>query len=101
MNLYGSLCSNSPLPGMRAQGQNAETIPVIRINVDLVQIDAVVTDGNGKHVASLKPQDFEVLQDGKTQQITNLSYITSQPASLSMSSAADSTSATAGTRPPS
>lgn len=60
-----------------------------------MQIDAVVTDGKGKRVASLKPQDFEVLQDGKAQRITNLSYITSQRASSSMSSAADST------RPPS
>jgi VWFA-related protein len=48
---------------------------VIRINVNLVQVDAVVTDSGGKAVTDLKPEDFEVLQDGKRQQITNFSYI--------------------------
>ena len=47
----------------------------IRINVNLVQVDAVVTDSSGKPVTDLKPEDFEVLQDGKRQQITNFSYI--------------------------
>ena len=48
---------------------------VIRINVNLVQVDAVVTDSSGKPVTDLKPEVFEVLQDGKRQQITNFSYI--------------------------
>jgi VWFA-related protein len=48
---------------------------VIRINVNLVQVDAVVTDSAGKAVTDLKPEDFEVFQDGKRQPITNFSYI--------------------------
>lgn len=48
---------------------------VIRINVNLVQVDAVVTDSSGKPITDLKPEDFEVLQDSKRQQITNFSYI--------------------------
>ena len=51
---------------------------VIRINVNLVQVDAVVTDSSGKPVTDLKPEDFEVLQDGKRQQITNFSYISTR-----------------------
>jgi len=47
---------------------------VIRIDVNLVQVDAVVTDAHGKHVADLKASDFEILQDGKPQTITNFSY---------------------------
>jgi len=43
---------------------------VIRINVNLVQVDAVVTDNKGKAVTDLKAEDFEVLQDGKPQAIT-------------------------------
>jgi VWFA-related protein len=55
---------------------------VIRINVNLVQVDAVVTDSAGKAMTDLKPEDFEILQDGKRQQITNFSYIsTHEPAS--------------------
>lgn len=49
---------------------------VIRINVNLVQVDAVVHDEKDKPVTDLKAQDFEILQDGKAQTITNFSFIT-------------------------
>jgi VWFA-related protein len=48
---------------------------VIRINVNLVQVDAVVTDSHDRLVPNLEASDFEVLQDGKPQKITNFSYI--------------------------
>src|SRR5262249_5546473 len=47
---------------------------VIRIDVNLVQVDAVVTDSHVKHVTDLKASDCEILQDGKPQTITNFSY---------------------------
>ena len=49
--------------------------PVIRVTVDLVQVDAVVTDSQGRHVGNLKPGDFRVLEDGKPQIITHFSYV--------------------------
>ncbi|MGD1157428.1 MAG: VWA domain-containing protein, partial [Terriglobia bacterium] len=49
---------------------------VIRITVNLVQVDAVVTDSKGRQVTNLRPEDFEILEDGRPQTITNLSYIT-------------------------
>jgi VWFA-related protein len=49
--------------------------PVIRVTVDLVQVDAVVTDAKGRHVTGLKPEDFEILEDGKPQKITHFSYM--------------------------
>ncbi len=48
---------------------------MIRINVNLVQIDAVVTDREGKSVADLGVADFRLLQDGKAQEISNFSHI--------------------------
>src|ERR1700688_3137932 len=48
---------------------------VIRINVTLVQVDAVVTDARGKPVTNLTADDFEVFQDGKTQTITNFAFV--------------------------
>ncbi len=48
---------------------------VIRINVNLVQVDAVVTDSKGKPVTDLKAEDFEVFQDGKPQPITNFVFV--------------------------
>ncbi len=52
---------------------------VIHVNVNLVQMDAVVTDSHGNPVENLKPEDFEVLQDGKPQKITNFSFIFTGP----------------------
>ena len=49
--------------------------PVIRVTVDLVQVDAAVTDSQGHHVANLKPGDFEILEDGKPQKIKTFSYV--------------------------
>src|SRR5437867_738892 len=48
---------------------------VIRINVNLVQVDAVVSDNKGKPFTDLKAEDFEILQDGKPQVITNFAFI--------------------------
>jgi VWFA-related protein len=53
-------------------------VDVVKINTNLVQIDAVVTR-NGKHVTDLNAEDFVVLQDGKPQTITNFSYIWNVP----------------------
>ncbi len=60
-----------------SQGPPADTKdqPVIRVNVDLVQFDVVVTDAKGTHIADLKPEDFQVLDNGKAQRITNFTFI--------------------------
>jgi VWFA-related protein len=47
---------------------------VVRISTALVQVDVVVTK-DGKQVADLKAEDFELLEDGRRQQITNFAYI--------------------------
>jgi VWFA-related protein len=52
---------------------------VIRIDVNLVQVDAVVMDSKGRRVADLQPAAFELLQDGKPQAITNFSYVATKP----------------------
>src|SRR5262245_27572399 len=48
---------------------------VVRITTQLVQVDAVVTDKSGKHVEDLTEGDFELLVDGKKQQLTHFSHI--------------------------
>jgi VWFA-related protein len=47
---------------------------VVRINTNLVQVDVIVTDKNGRRVADLRPEDFEIVEGGKKQQITHFSY---------------------------
>lgn len=41
------------------------------VDVDVVQITAVVTDANGRFVRGLKQSDFRVSEDGKPQKITH------------------------------
>jgi VWFA-related protein len=42
---------------------------VIRVNTELVQTDVMVFDKDGKFVSGLKPEQFELLIDGKPQSI--------------------------------
>ena len=48
---------------------------VVKISTTLIQIDAVVTDKKGKVVTNLKPEDFEIYANGKKQDITNFSFV--------------------------
>ncbi|MGC4055861.1 MAG: VWA domain-containing protein [Paludibaculum sp.] len=48
-------------------------------NVDLVQVDAVVTDSRGRHVTDLRPEEFEIRQDGRRQKITHVSFVAGSP----------------------
>jgi VWFA-related protein len=52
---------------------------VVKISTTLIQLDVTVTDSKGKIVTDLKPEDFEVYENGEKQQITNFSFITSLP----------------------
>jgi VWFA-related protein len=48
---------------------------IVKIPVTLVQVDVVVRDKNGRPVTDLKAEDFEILEDGRPQTISNFSYI--------------------------
>ena len=54
---------------------------VVRISVTLVQVDAVVTDKDGKPVIDLQKDDFEIYEDDKRQLITNFSFVSTQTSS--------------------
>lgn len=47
---------------------------VIQVGVDLIQIDASVTDEKGRPVVDLKAEDFILEVDGKKQALTNAAY---------------------------
>jgi VWFA-related protein len=49
--------------------------PTFKVRVDYVEVDAVVTDRQGRIVRDLKKEDFQVLEDGKSQAITNFSMV--------------------------
>ena len=56
----------------------------IRVFVELVEMDVIVTDRKGHHVTDLRKEDFEVLQDGKPQEIQSLSYQWVQPPTVDL-----------------
>jgi VWFA-related protein len=58
-----------------ASEKGRETPFVVRLGVDLVQIDAVVTDKKGHAVTDLVAADFEILQDGHPQTVTQAAFM--------------------------
>jgi len=49
--------------------------PTFKVQVDYVEVDALVTDRTGNFVRDLKKEDFQVLEDGRPQAITTFSIV--------------------------
>ncbi len=72
LSFLTSSIGQTPAP---ATGQDQSEDEVVRVTTNLVQVDAIVTDKTGKQVTDLRPDEFEILEDGRPQAITNFSYI--------------------------
>src|ERR1700751_4430068 len=59
----------NPPPGPQSQQ------PTFKLRVDYVEVDVVVTDRQGNLVRDLKKEDFQVLEDGKNQAVTNFTLV--------------------------
>jgi VWFA-related protein len=57
--------------GQAPAGPPASQTPTFKVQVDFVEVDAIVTDSRGNYVRDLTKEDFQVLEDGKPQAITN------------------------------
>ncbi|HKC66460.1 MAG TPA: VWA domain-containing protein [Pyrinomonadaceae bacterium] len=79
-----SASSNAQTQQQGAQQGKREDEDVVRITTNLVQVDAVVTDKNGKPVTDLKPQEIQIYEDNRQQKITHFSYITSDNADVAL-----------------
>jgi VWFA-related protein len=64
---------NSPLGSATPPQKQDED--VVRINSNLVQIDAVVTDKEGHQVSDLSASDFEIVEEGRTIAPEFFSYV--------------------------
>jgi len=62
------------LGGQSATPAPAQT-PTFRLNVEYVEVDAVVTDRAGRFVRDLTKDDFQIFEDGKPQAISNFSIV--------------------------
>lgn len=69
----------SPTPSQPRPASSGGDDDVVRITTNLVQVDSVITDSNGKPVTDLRPEEVQILEDGKPQTITNFSFIPLDP----------------------
>jgi VWFA-related protein len=69
LNIFSQNAKPSPTPPSDDE--------VVKISTNLIQIDVTVTDSKGKIVPGLKPEDFEIFENGEKQKITNFSFISS------------------------
>jgi len=79
-------------PPIEQQKPQTESDDVVRITTNLVQVDAVVTDKDGKLVTDLKPEEIEIFEDGRKQKITHFNFnatTTEQPAKDAKPAVAD------------
>lgn len=67
-------------PPSNPPGQDDDSEGVVKIGTSLVQIDAVVTDRDGKIVRGLKAEDFEIYENGKRRDIDHFSFVDVNPA---------------------
>ncbi len=64
-----------PLPAQSPPTSRPLPPPIVRVEVNLVQVDAVVTDRHGRQVTNLKADDFEVLEDKKRRPVVGVNYV--------------------------
>src|SRR5262249_11381252 len=58
----------------QAQQQSTQKPPIFRVGTHLVTVDAYPTR-DGKVIPDLKPDDFEVFEDGKPQKVETLEFV--------------------------
>jgi VWFA-related protein len=64
---------------------------VVRITSNIVQIDAVFVDkSSGRPLTDIRPEEVEILENGKPQKMTNFSYVSLEPAAAGRGEAAAS-----------
>ena len=69
-----ALSFSATVSAQQGAGQNqtkpAPQGPTVKVNTELVEVRAVVTDKQGNIIGGLKPEDFELLEDGKPQTVS-------------------------------
>ena len=69
-----SQSATSPAP-QAPQSPPSPPSPTFRLNVEYVEVDAVVTDRDGQFVRGLAKEDFQIFEDGKPQPISTFAVV--------------------------
>ncbi len=75
--LFAAALCNGALSAQQPPAQQPVEPPPVtfRVEVNYVEVDATVTDAQGKVVTDLTADDFEVLEDGKPQKVSAFSIV--------------------------
>ncbi len=63
------------VPSLAAPTAALARQPLARVNVDLVQVEVVVTDSKGNRITDLRADEMEVFENGRPRRITHFSFI--------------------------
>ena len=69
--LLAAAAAQAPASPPPAQEDAGRDLPRIGVETELVELDVVVTDGEGRPVTDLAPDSFELLEDGRPRPITH------------------------------
>ena len=61
--------------GFYAAPQEPEAGQTIRVDVQRVNVGAIVTDGKGKFIEGLKREDFKIFDNGVAQPVTDFASV--------------------------
>src|SRR5215213_6990637 len=86
ISVFAQNPQTTPTP-KTSKDQTTDDNEIVRISSELVLVDALVLDENGRQVTNLTAEDFEVLQDGKPQKITNFTYVNSDASTVQTNAA--------------
>jgi VWFA-related protein len=67
--------TGQPAQQQPGQPQPDAQPPVFRTGINFVRVDVIVTDKNGNPIGDLKPEDFEVVEEGKPQKIETFKLV--------------------------
>lgn len=74
--LAQALNQSAPSPGSTGpEVKLPQEVPLFKAGVRLIEVDAFVTDRDGNFVRGLTPEDFEIIEDGKPQDIRAFSFV--------------------------
>jgi VWFA-related protein len=84
MSLVTTLLLATPVTHGLGQSAQRTQRPVFKGNTQIISVDVIVRDGSGGVVRGLTQSDFEVLEDGKPQEIRSFAFeeITDKPAAV-------------------
>jgi hypothetical protein len=66
-----ALCASVAL----VRGAQQQPVPLFRSGIELIEVDAIVTDRDGNPVKDLTAADFEVFEDGRPQTIQTFRFV--------------------------